>query len=718
MNADAFLREFYTPPNIEYERIVGGLSEKLKHSLRSLEMGLEVPAFLPTRKRSDGSATWYGIISPGRPERELEDIARAAVDRSIGEVRTRQRLSGARGPTEELLDREFGRSWIRIDLPPDEACLRAARSALERQVQNLLRRPDVDLRLRRTIGRIRSDIDLAVAESDLHGADELLHELAQIPSITPDNRLHVTIDTYARLGRYRDVLELGDIDRIVNGRPPRRVRLAVLTCLRRVLPEQKSMSDPDWGGLPGSTRPLLAELLEQAPEPETIDQVEALLAAHLHTSATPSGTWAHIEQLLAALHGLGGDDAAWRSLMAIADVVTPEVAPRQVLQQQADSAADDADVRRVVAEAMVLGTPDAADIAVRCVDQVSPDLRNDALVGSTLRALDALAAGRSTAPSSWEEWIAWCSSGEGWADARQAAEDNLKAWGELDDRIIRRLTEEIEAAGEATAQNLRSALGLLLEHVSLDSTPADKRQLLLSAIELLALVAPTSHEERQAMLSWTDALLTEGLEERDYKRLVGSLSEVWREAASPGCTEWAIDVLAVLATAPVAPGSPRDLRRTFFWSVVHDITGWIPAMASEGRDTLASVARLQGEDLGELIRTDPEEEPLIYLRGQHLGMHTLMLSAAHTSIAVIHEAAPDCQIDLNTDHVETERLVALAEAADIFALVTGACKHEASRAVERHRPKEKPLLRVRGKGATAMLRALRGHARDGVAPTG
>lgn len=84
-----------------------------------------------------------------------------------------------------------------------------------------------------------------------------------------------------------------------------------------------------------------------------------------------------------------------------------------------------------------------------------------------------------------------------------------------------------------------------------------------------------------------------------------------------------------------------------------------------------------------------------------------MRSAALTCVAAIRLVASDCHIEINADRVATDQLAALAVNADVFALVTDASKHGASRTVERHRPSGKTLVRVPSKGATMLLRERR-----------
>jgi hypothetical protein len=315
MTSEEFLQTFYTEPNLTYERITGDYAEKLRYSLQAVRGGCSVPAFLPVRKVQSEPGRWYGVLEPTRPIRELEEVARTAVAPSLGSITTRAVLPGPDGALEALLEETFSRTWLRIDLRSDDNVGEMVRSALERQVRNLLRRPTIDLSLSRTIARIRADIDLAVTESDAAAVDRLLQELSVLPTVTAENRLYVTIDAYSRLGRHQAVFDLEDLDRIVQSRPPRPVRLALLTSLRGLLSlEERTLDDLQL--LPASVGPLLAEMLEQAPQPETVAQVEALLAANVLTSATGQPPWTAPRYLLAQLQDLGGDPIPWRGAFA------------------------------------------------------------------------------------------------------------------------------------------------------------------------------------------------------------------------------------------------------------------------------------------------------------------------------------------------------------------------------------------------------------------
>jgi hypothetical protein len=381
--------------------------------------------------------------------------------------------------------------------------------------------------------------------------------------------------------------------------------------------------------------------------------------------------------------------------------------PSHVLRERAARAATVKDVRRIVADALVLGTSDAATIAARAVEQHAPGLRSDRLIGEVVRRLETFADDEIGQPTSWTDWIAWCASGEMRPRARDVVEEFAASWGPIRGDEIDFLTATVTEATTVTAQNLRSSLGLLMEHLGVERGTPQRHRLLRAAIELLAHGGPTSHDERQATLAWVEELCAAG---STRPAMSPSLSKSRRSgdrshlsappSGSSTCSPyWSCHRLD---QARHPPQGTASLHRA-----LSQVRGWVTALDTETRDTLVRTADLLGIELHGIATTDTRSDPLTALQDRTLAIHTLMTSSARTCVAAIRQAAPDCQIDINSDHVATDQLAALATNADVFVLVTGAAKHAASRAVERHRPPGKPLIRVDGKGATALLRDLR-----------
>ena len=707
MTSERFLQAFYSTPNLTYEQVTVDNAERFRSMLQAARAGWLVPTFLPVRRMEDGPHRWYGVLHPSRPLRELEDVARNAVDPSYATITTRSELPGPVGPLEERLEEAFSRSWLRIDLRADDDVRQPVVNALERQVRNLLRRPPIELSLSRNVSRIRADLDLAIGESDAAAVDRLLLELAGLPTVTAENRLYITIDAYSRSGRHRAVIDLDDLDRIIQSRPPRPVRLALLTSLRAALPASERELG-DFQDLAGPVGPLLEQLLEQAPQAETVAQVESLLAANLLTAPASRPPWAEPPYLLALLQDLGGDLGAWKARFISVEAGSGSYEiPIDLLEAQAEQATTLQEVRRVVADALTLGTPAAAAIAARAVQDHAPQLRTDRLLGDVVRRLEEIANVGAGSPSSWHDWIAWCSAGELRPEARDLVEQHVGTWGAITGSELELLRTTMTDPTSVTAANLRSALGLAIEHLGPVGDTGQRRELLQAAIQLLAYGGPTSHDERQATLTWVEQLCFDGVDTPAYLALLEQLEEIWRQVASAGAAEWVIDLLAVLAVAPIAPGDATAAREAFTHQVLQRMRGWITTLDDEARDTLVRTAAMLEIELPGIAASDAQTDPLTALDHRSLAIHTLMRSSAMTCVAAVRRVAPDCQIELNEDHVETDRLTALAATADVFALVTGASKHAASRAVERHRPPGKPLVRVPGKGSTMLLRELR-----------
>jgi hypothetical protein len=322
-------------------------------------------------------------------------------------------------------------------------------------------------------------------------------------------------------------------------------------------------------------------------------------------------------------------------------------------------------------------------------------------------------------PTGWIEWFDRVNRGAPWPRALEIARRGALEWdaGETLDGAgaAQALAGRIQATRAAAADLLvRNAAPSLVQFLQRDpSWP--RRELLPVYLAILFLVAAdgTGSDDRNVFHGVSAAVLSLGLNAGQYTELVDWATELARGSESVDAAAWQIDMLEVLASAPV-PAPEARLR------FLVDALGGVRRHAAWLGNTHLGILRLLCRDLGhpdlfEEVRSDAAEagqpiremtDPFAALSGKLVALYTLTESAANRVAEILYERCPTVRVELCHDHVCTPQLKALASTADVFVMVTASAKHAATQCVEDARPEERDLLRVSGKGSTSILISL------------
>lgn len=97
------------------------------------------------------------------------------------------------------------------------------------------------------------------------------------------------------------------------------------------------------------------------------------------------------------------------------------------------------------------------------------------------------------------------------------------------------------------------------------------------------------------------------------------------------------------------------------------------------------------------------------LLGKRIAIYTLTEGAARRARGMIEALFKGVRVDVNHDHIATDKLVNLAKQADYFIFAATSAKHQALYAVTPHR---RDLIYPKGKGAVSILNAFIAHVQQ------
>jgi hypothetical protein len=258
---------------------------------------------------------------------------------------------------------------------------------------------------------------------------------------------------------------------------------------------------------------------------------------------------------------------------------------------------------------------------------------------------------------------------------------------------------------------VKDALPHFLQFIERSAEPARHRELLDDIAVLLMSEEDLGVADVQVVANLAALLLEVGLSAERYRQLVEDFCALWERVDSPVYLDAAIDMLDVLITqACPNPG----VREAFFQKLVGSFQRWRRRIRPEQWALLADLAsELGASEVVQAIRP-PQDEPdgaraalaRDVLSGKTVAIYTLTEAAAARAAEFLSRNFDDVVVEVSNDHVASDRLRALARAADIFVVATRSAKHAATTYIEAQRPVGSPIVYATGKGSASLLRAL------------
>ena len=296
----------------------------------------------------------------------------------------------------------------------------------------------------------------------------------------------------------------------------------------------------------------------------------------------------------------------------------------------------------------------------------------------------------------------------------QVLEDALPRWSvgayASDPAACRELAERIGNAGGAAEQAFRDAFAPLVEFfVDRPERPIRAfAPIYAMLIRIVAWNGMVTANELELASNVVQALVGLAPSREDYVEAVDAYSEILGANSAPGNVDWALNAAEMLALQ-ASPDSESRLR--FFMAVVEMARSCAHRLRSVQYEILTLLAKDYG--CSGLLGAFPSREcsdgdlaPRVDFAGL-IGIYTLTEPAGQRARQFLRKLFPQARVEINADHVATDKLKSLAANADIFVFAWKSSKHQAYFAAKDARGSRKILLPL-GKGSASILDCVMG----------
>lgn len=355
--------------------------------------------------------------------------------------------------------------------------------------------------------------------------------------------------------------------------------------------------------------------------------------------------------------------------------------------------------------------------AMTAIERLSPDelglLRETMPFRPMLQVTEDFA--QSAPPTSWVAWLERAGD-PAFGDALEVARRGKEEWATgvsvADPIALKSLVAALEKVqgDPLAAERTTQALPYLVAWLQRDEEfprPA------LSPIygSLLTLFALNSargsviYESSQVLI---DALLGSGLDQKSYHELIADTDEIAGDGFGVDMIYWVLELVESFMNAASPDAAARE---QFLHRILARTT---PIMARLSSLQRTAILHLSSE-LGWVLPPSPTSAVVPVddglesrLAGMRIAIYSLTEAASRQAKSVLEEISSSVTVEINSDHVGTSRLRALAENYDIFVMSWLSAKHAATNFIREHRG-SKILIYSQGKGFSSILRAIEDH---------
>ncbi len=222
-------------------------------------------------------------------------------------------------------------------------------------------------------------------------------------------------------------------------------------------------------------------------------------------------------------------------------------------------------------------------------------------------------------------------------------------------------------------------------------------------IRIVAWNGVVTSNELELASAVVQALVNVAPSKDDYVEAIDAYSEIVSTNSAPGNLDWALNASEMLAFQ-ASPDSESRLR--FFLCVVGMARACSHRLSSVQYDLLTLLAKDYGcSGLVESFSAGDGVTEGIAHRIDFtglIGIYTLTEQAGQIARQYLRKLFPHARVELNADHVATDKLKGLAANAYIFVFAWKSSKHQAYFAAKDARGSQRTLLPV-GKGSASIL---------------
>jgi hypothetical protein len=610
------------------------------------------------------------------------------------------------------------------------------RRALELFAMLDVSRPRRELALSRPLGRLLREFEMAVLATAEDASQELLREIEQTGQLSAQNILFLRIRRLAGLRQFDAILRLPELATLLAIRTPARVSASLLEAVYITeIAGYEADGDTD-GALQHFEHVVLRKYPALFKSRHGLQTPEAIKIFMLHTLAVRPDDAESRARLLASPDLSPADLQFLERLAGLPETPAP---PETTLDDAASAAlAEDYDAALQIAARQPAST-ERAELLIRCAFEIDSmdairaasdafnnldSAKQDALISSRLYAtllayISEAISGEAgalaiEAPTSWTEWFQQAAEGRAVPNAIQIAERAVVEWSAEDFSTPDSRTVTGFLSRDIAPQAMRlvkDALPHFLQFIERSAEPARHRELLDDIAVLLMSEEDLGVADVQVVANLAGLILEIGLSAERYRQLVEDFCNLWERVDSPAYLDAAIDMLDVLLTqACPNPG----VREALFRKLIASFQRWQRRIRPDQWALLAELAsELGASEVVNAIRPPAGEHGLApaapardALAGKTIAIYTLADAAAARAGEFLTRNFDDVAVEVSNDHVASDRLRALARAADIFVVATRSAKHAATTFIEAQRPPGRPTLYAAGKGSASLLRAV------------
>ena len=702
----------------------------------------ELPVIFPCLE-DNGDISWYGRVGSAREVQRLREELQAFVGPSYSsDYDGRPYTLDPNDNVEAALGEGCCATVFRFS-PTSESDIQKIRRAIKLYRSLIDRYSPPIVTSVQSFGIIRGEFDRALLASDESEARHKFEQLIATGRLSAENRLYLEVRLLAGLGRWPQIAGDSRLLRALSDLAlPPRVLADVIEALYRVHAEPAERESDAIGALHAFREAGINRYgrLFVARRGLTLPRVVKAFLLYELCRQTPD------LQRLDALLNLLGDEATsgfcvnLRTL--ISSIVIDQQAPSDSTHQ-ADSAFEEDDyeraleiymalppslkrLRRMLSCAKVIGDRKTASRVITLIEkQHETDM--DCLsksAGETFEYLKKLLETPGEMSEKWEgedprdgwlQWAHWVDVGVDPAEANAVLQEHAVNW---DTHSFAKDASQVEelatlmgnADGDASTV-FRNAYPELFEAFVSNSKQSVRacKPLLVMLLTNTVLLDGPSLDELELVNQLAIALLEIGLSNGEYNELIADIEDLLSYQASLSTLSWAMDIAEVLSNY-ACPNF--EVRLRFFVKVLDIARRVSHRLLPAHRIALGLLCQDYDlefpEELSEAGQEDALKEACQGLTNKKVGIYTLTEQAGQRTAAIIKQICPHVSVDLNSDKVCTERLIALAKFADIFVFAWKSSKHAAYYCVKDNRPEGWPLLLPLGKGSSSIVREVVG----------
>ena len=699
----------------------------------------DYPVILPCLD-DDGKIIWYACSNSSLGNQRLSEELQAFIGPSYSDYNGQPATLDQTDRVEGAINKGSTGTVFKLsptdprEIPKIRRAIRLYRYVIERY------KAPIEGRLQ-PFAIIRAEFDRALLAGDEDEARSKYDQLISTGRLSADNRLFLEVRLIAGLGRWPQIAGDTRLLRSLNDLIlPRRVIVDVIEALYRVhIEPAESSADAEqalrsfkeagidkFARLFTSRRGIvlpkvvksffLYELCRTRPDSKRLEELIKLLGDGVTDQFT-----VNLRSLIPPSHTIKREE---QNQLSDADLAFEEGDFELALEHYMELPPSVKRLRQMLFCAQVIGDRGVAQNVLSVLDeQQKNDL--DALSGPAQNMLDYLrklvslpsVPGKDRIDKDprdgWLQWANWVASGPDPAEAREILQELAVTWDTSalveNTSQVKKFSALIGNAEGNAMEIFRDAYPLIYEGFVLGYAQPVRslKPLLATLLTNSVLLDGPSPVELELVRQLASSLVTIGLTAEEYDDLISDLEELLGDQASLSTLDWALDVAEVLAihTCP----SP-DSRLRYFMKVLNlarRISHRIPSVHLKTVALLCLDLEIERPvELIEAGRADESESASQFLANQKIAIYTLAEQAGQRVAKVLKQLCPEVSVDLNSDHVCSERLIALAKHADIFVFAWKSSTHQAYYCVKKHRPEGLPLLQPLGKGSSSILREI------------